>query len=80
MLKLLELALEDAVAFCYLSFASDAVDNNDALGKDSISKRVVKLFYVAADDDDNDDGDDGDGGIDQSCKMSIFLHRLFLSN
>ena len=77
MLKLLELALEDAVAFYYLSFASDAVDNNDALGKDSISKRVVKLFNVAADDDDNDDGD---GGVDQSCKMSIFLHRLFLSN
>ena len=40
----------------------------------------MKLFYVAADDDDNDDGDDGDGGVDQSCKMSIFLHRLFLSN
>ena len=71
MLKLLELALEDAAAFCYLSFASDAVDNNDALGKDSISRRVMKLFYVAADDDDNDDGDDvydGDGGVDYSLQ------------
>ena len=48
MLKLLELALEDAIAFCYLSFASDAVDNNDALGKDSISKGgVTTLCYIS---------------------------------